>query len=69
MRCTPKHRCRDCRELVESGVILHKMYKHIISNEAPEQTQHDAHCWRAKLVCPVTKKVIQPKYRYGKRVN
>ncbi len=67
-KCTAKKPCKECRQLRELGVILHKQFKHIISLEAPEPTQHDAHLWRARIVCPVKHVEIPPKFKRGKRV-
>jgi ferredoxin len=67
-KCTAKNPCKACKELRESGVILHKAFKHVIGLDAPEAVQHDAHCQTARIVCPVKKIEIQPKFKYGKRV-
>lgn len=67
-KCTRTRPCRECKELQKLGVILHKDYKHTVSNDPPEPSQHDAHMWRAKIVCPVKNIEIPPKFKRGKRV-
>jgi hypothetical protein len=67
-KCTGKHQCRECKKDMENGVLLDKRFKHIICNDPPEPTQHDAHCWRAQIISPVTGLEIQPKFKRGKRV-
>ena len=56
------------KELQKLGVILRKNYKHTVSNDPPELSQHDAHVWRARIVCPVKNIEIPPKFKRGKRV-
>ena len=67
-KCTRTRPCRECKELQKLGVILHKDYKHTVSNDPPEPTQYDAHMWRARIWCSVKNTEIQPKIKRGKRV-
>jgi hypothetical protein len=67
-KCTGTRPCRHCKELQKLGVILRKNYKHTVSDVQPEPSQHDAHIWRARIVCPVKNIDIPPKFKRGKRV-